>query len=63
LREPGGSKAKYVGSAVSLNVTWQVDARVALTGIYTHFLAGPFIRQTGSAKDIDFVEVTMKVSF
>ncbi len=63
LRAPGGSKARYVGSAVSLNATWQIDARVALTGIYTHFFAGKFIRQTGPARDIDFVEVTVKATF
>jgi hypothetical protein len=63
LRAPNGSTARYVGSAVSLNATWQVDPRVALTGIYTHFFPGKFIRQTGPARDIDFVELTMKVTF
>jgi hypothetical protein len=63
LRSPDGSQARYVGSAISLTATWQVNPYVALTGVYTHFFPGRFIRQTGPAKDIDFVELTLKVQF
>jgi hypothetical protein len=63
LRSPDGSQARFVGSAVSLNATWQVNQYVALTGVYTHFFPGRFIRQTGPAKAIDFVELTLKLQF
>lgn len=63
LRSRAGSDARYVGTEVSLNASWQVDERVNLTGVYAHFFPGEFIRKTGPAKDIDYVELTLKVQF
>jgi hypothetical protein len=34
-----------------------------LAGVYAHFFPGKFIQETGTAKDIDYVELTLKVQF
>jgi hypothetical protein len=31
---------------------------MSLPGIYTHSFPGAFVKQTGPAKDIDFLEIT-----
>lgn len=63
LRRPSDTNARFVGSAVSLNANWQINRHLAITGIYTHFFPGEFIRRTGPANDIDFAELTLKVQF
>lgn len=63
LRSGVGSDARYVGTEVSLNTSWQVSERLSLTGVYAHFFPGEFIQDTGPDKDIDYVELTLKVQF
>jgi hypothetical protein len=36
---------------------------VSLTGIYSHFFPGAFVKGTGPAEDIDFFEFTLKIQF
>lgn len=63
LRGALGSDARFVGTEVSLNVTWEVSSRLALTAIYSHFQPGSFIRETGPSSDIDYVELTAQAKF
>lgn len=63
LRSGAGSDARYVGTEISLNTSWQVNDRLALTGVYAHFFPGRFIEETGSSKDIDYFELTVKFQF
>ena len=63
LRSGAGSDARFVGTEVSLNTSWQANEWVDLTGIYAHFFPGEFIQDTGSAKDIDYIEFTLKIRF
>lgn len=63
LRSGAGSDARYVGTEISLNASWQVTDRLALTGVYAHFFPGRFVEETGSSKDIDYVELTLKLQF
>lgn len=60
LRSGARSDARYVGTEISLNASWQVTDRLALTGVHAHFFPGGFIEETGSSKDIDYLELTMK---
>ena len=55
--------AHQVATDLSLNVTWQADAHVSLTGIYSHSFPGPFLRDTGPSLPIDYFEFTTKVLF
>jgi len=55
VRQAAGSASAYVGSEVDLTLstrfrTWPV---AALLG-YSHFFAGPYIRQTGTSRDANF---------
>ena len=63
LRSGAGSQAHYVATELSLNAAWQVTRSVALTAIYSHSFPGPFIRDTGPSRDIDFVELTFRMLF
>jgi hypothetical protein len=63
LRSGAGSDARHVGNELSLNATWQINSHVSFTAIYAHFFPGRFIEETGSSKDIDFVELTIQVLF
>jgi hypothetical protein len=63
LRGAQGSDERFVGTEVSLNATWDVNGNLALTAIYSHFRPGAFIRDTGPASDIDYVELTAQAKF
>jgi hypothetical protein len=43
--------------------SYEIIDKLAITAIYTHFFAGDFIRATGPANDIDFVELTLQYQF
>lgn len=63
IRGAGGSRAHYVGSAVSLTADWQINRHLNLTTIYVHAFPGQFIRDTGPAESIDFIETTLTLTF
>lgn len=48
------SRARYVGTQPTLTTIWQANRHFSVVGIYTHFLPGPFIRQTGVAQNVDY---------
>lgn len=63
IRSGLDSNARYVGTELSFNATWQVTRHITLTAIYSHFFPGQFVVETGPSKDIDFVELTFKFLF
>jgi hypothetical protein len=63
LRGPGGSGATFVGHQPSVGIDWEIDRHTTLSASYAHFFAGDFIRDTGPAKDIDFIAVWMTYRF
>jgi alginate export protein len=63
IRAPEGSRSRYVGSAISLTADWQMNRHLNLTMIYAHFFPGSFLRETGSAEPIDFIELTLSLTF
>jgi hypothetical protein len=63
VRAPNGSTDRFVGSAISVSSSYEIIDKLAITAIYTHFFAGDFIRATGPANDIDFVELTLQYQF
>lgn len=62
-RPPGGSRARYIGSAPTVRAEWQATRHLLLVAEYTHFFAGPFLRQTGPGGDLDFFAVWMQYKF
>lgn len=63
LREPQASAKRYVGAASSANLTWTISPFLEATAIYTRFEPGAFLRDTGPAKPLDFVELTLRGRF
>lgn len=63
LRSGEGTGASYVGTEYSLNLGWQPSAHLEFTAVYAHFFPGAFIRESGGARAIDFLELTMKAVF
>ena len=63
IRSPEGSRSRYVGSAISLTADWQINRHLNLTTIYAHFFPGSFLRETGPAEPIDFIELTLSLTF
>jgi Alginate export len=48
------SRASYIGSALSTEAVWRIDSHFTITGAYTHFFAGPFLRESGPGKDVNY---------
>jgi hypothetical protein len=46
--------ARYIGSMPQAQLSWEIDRHLTFVGIYGHFFAGEFLRETGPAKDIDY---------
>ena len=63
LRDPGGSEAHFVNTSVSAGASWNVNEQFELAVIGTHSSAGRFIKETGPAEDIQFVEFTAQFNF
>ncbi len=63
IRAAGGSDRRFVAWSVSLTSEYAVTDRVTLTAIYTHLAPGDFIRATGPAENIDFLELTLQFRF
>ncbi|PHN57861.1 hypothetical protein AO268_01740 [Pseudomonas sp. ICMP 8385] len=63
LRSAQGSDARFVGTELSFNTRWDINRRLSLTAIYSRFFPGRFIRETGPASDIDYVEFTLQAKF
>ncbi|CAM3910497.1 alginate export family protein [Bordetella tumulicola] len=63
LRSGQGSGARFVGTELSLSTAWNINSRWTLTAIYSRFISGRFIRETGSSSDIEYVELTLQAKF
>ena len=49
-----GDHVRYVGSHPQMQLTWVIDRHITFVAIYAHFFAGPFLRETGPADDVDY---------
>lgn len=55
---PGtSSDARYIGSQLQVGCEWQWREDVSLTGVYAHFYAGSYLRDTGAAEDVDYLSI------
>lgn len=62
IYEGNPSFARFVGTDLSVAVTWQATRHVQVAAAYTHFFAGRFIQQNGG-EDVDFAMVSVSVKF
>jgi hypothetical protein len=59
---PGASN--FVGTEIDLTVKYQFDKHIALTGGYSHFFAGDFIKESpGTGDSMDWVYVSFQFTF
>lgn len=63
VRSGRTSGARYIGSALSLKGEWRLDRHMSLVGVYTRFFTGPYIRETGPGRDVDFLATWASYKF
>jgi hypothetical protein len=62
-RSGKNSTARYIGSQPQTQLEWDIDRHITLIAIYAHFLAGPFLRETGPSKDVDYLTAWLTYKF
>lgn len=63
VRSGRNSNARYIGSQPQAVVEWDIGRHMTLVAIYAHFLAGEFLRQSGSGDDVDYVTTWLTYKF
>jgi len=54
LRSARASQARFIGHQAEVQLEWRIDRHLSLTVNYAHFFAGPFLKDTGPAHDVDY---------
>lgn len=57
------SRAKFIGSLASVRMDYRFDRHLTLTGIYSHFLTGKFLRETPPSKNVDYFTTWLTYRF
>jgi len=55
VRSGKTNDARYIGSMSQAQLYWDIDRHLSLVGIYGHFFAGPFLRESGPGADVDYL--------
>lgn len=63
LRAPEGVRSRFVDVSVSGGAEWKANANILLSLVFTHSAPQAFVRETGPADRIDFVEATLQFDF
>jgi alginate export protein len=56
------SESAYVGTAVDVNLQWQVQRHVTVLASYVHFFTGSYVRSAGGG-DVDYFSTTLSFVF
>ncbi len=60
---PASSTASsYVGTALDVNLTWQIQRHLSFQASYVHFFSGSYIHQAGGS-DVDYLSTTLDFLF
>jgi len=54
LRSGQKSRDRFIGHQAEVQLEWRIDRHLSLTVNYAHFFAGPFLKDTGPAHDVDY---------
>jgi hypothetical protein len=54
--------SSFVGTALDVNLTWQIQRHVSLQASYVHFFTGSYIHEAGG-HDVDYVSTTLSFVF
>jgi hypothetical protein len=52
----------YIGTALDLNLNWQIHRHVSFQASYVHFLTGEYVHQAGG-RDVDYFSTTVTFIF
>src|SRR5215471_4757879 len=52
----------YVGTALDVNITWQLQRHVTVQASYVHFFTGTYVHEAGG-KDVDYFSTTISFLF
>jgi hypothetical protein len=63
VRSGDNSNARYVGSQPQAQLEWDIDRHITFIAIYAHFIAGPFLRETGPSRDVDYFTTWLAYKF
>lgn len=63
LRSGRASRARFVGSQPSLQAEWQINRHVTWVGVFSYFLAGPFLTETGPGRNIKYLSSWISYKF
>jgi len=63
VRSGNNSNARYVGSQPQVQLEWDIDRHITFIAIYAHFIAGPFLQETGPSKDVNYVTTWLTYKF
>ncbi|MBJ6724436.1 alginate export family protein [Geomesophilobacter sediminis] len=63
VRSGKNTSARYIGSQPQLQFEWDVQRHITIVAIYAHFLAGPFLRESGPGEDVDYVTTWVTYKF
>jgi hypothetical protein len=62
-RQGDQSRARYAGSALSTSSRWQINPFLVVTGAYTHFFPGRFLKESCPGKHTDYAGLWMSFRF
>ena len=54
--------SSYVGTALDLNLNWQIQRHLIFQASYVHFFTGDYVHQAGG-KDVDYLSTTISFIF
>ena len=63
LRSGRTSRARYIGSQPGLWMEWRLNPHITFTASYGYFFAGPFLRQTGPGRNMNYVKTEVAYRF
>ncbi|WP_375434965.1 alginate export family protein [uncultured Hymenobacter sp.] len=54
-RSPSGAPSRYIGDQRTIEVAWQVNRHFTAELFVTYFRAGPFLRESGTGRNLTYV--------
>jgi hypothetical protein len=54
--------ASYIGTALDVNLNWQIQRHISFQASYVHFLTGDYVHQAGG-KDVNYFSTTLTFLF
>lgn len=63
VRRGVANNARYVATAPSATISYQATPHIFVSTMYTHFLAGPFLRNNPPSRDVNYVASWLSYRF